>query len=60
MTPDEDIRSLCAEGALEEAFSRIVSRYSERLYFHVRPMTDSHEDADDLVQEIFIKKCKKK
>lgn len=55
MSQDGDIRALCSEGALEEAFNLIVTRYSERLYFHVRPMMESHEDADDLVQEIFIK-----
>ena len=55
MTTDDDIRALCSEGRLEEAFSLIVSRYSEKLYFHIRPMVDRHEDADDLIQEIFIK-----
>lgn len=40
---------------LETLFNGIVAEYSERLYMHVRPMVASHEDADDLVQEIFIK-----
>lgn len=39
----------------EALFNRIVSEYSERLYWHVRDMVGSHDDADDLLQEIFIK-----
>jgi RNA polymerase sigma-70 factor (ECF subfamily) len=39
----------------EARFNQIVSDYSEKIYWHVRPMVESHEDADDLVQEIYIK-----
>ena len=40
---------------LEQVFNSIVKQYSERLYWHVRRMVGSHEDADDLLQEIFLK-----
>jgi len=40
---------------LEQIFNSIVKQYTERLYWHVRRMVGSHEDADDLLQEIFIK-----
>ncbi|MBP5520972.1 MAG: RNA polymerase sigma factor [Bacteroidales bacterium] len=40
---------------LELQFNSLVRRYSEPLYWHVRSMVGSHEDADDLLQEIFIK-----
>ena len=40
---------------LESIFNRIVKEYSERLYWHVRRMVGCHEDADDLLQEIFLK-----
>jgi RNA polymerase sigma-70 factor (ECF subfamily) len=40
---------------LEQVFNGIVKQYSERLYWHVRRMVGSHEDADDLLQEIFLK-----
>ena len=40
---------------LEQVFNQIVSDYSERLYWHVRRMVASHEDADDLLQEIYLK-----
>ena len=40
---------------LEQVFNSIVKQYSERLYWHVRRMVGSHEDTDDLLQEIFLK-----
>ena len=52
---DDDIIRLYREGECEKAFTEIVNAYSERLYWHVRRFVCSHEDADDLVQEIFIK-----
>ena len=39
----------------EQVFNQIVREYSERLFWHVRRMVGSHEDADDLLQEIFLK-----
>lgn len=39
----------------EKIFNEIVEEYSERLYWHVRRFVHSHEDTDDLLQEIFIK-----
>ena len=40
---------------LEQVFNNIVREYSERLYWHVRRMVGSHEDTDDLLQDIFLK-----
>lgn len=42
-------------GEREAAFEEVVRNYRERLYWHVRRFTCSHEDTDDLLQEIFIK-----
>ena len=39
----------------ETRFNEIVRDYSEKIYWHVRPMVESHEDADDLVQDVFVK-----
>lgn len=52
---DNEIIALYQEGRREEAFNAIVMGYSERLYYHVRSLVDSHEDADDLLQEVFVK-----
>lgn len=38
-----------------EAFSRMVSQYGERLYWQVRRIVLVHEDADDVLQNTFIK-----
>lgn len=43
------------ERSREEAFSALVRKYQEKIYWHVRRMVVDHDDADDLVQEIFIK-----
>lgn len=40
---------------LETYFNELVRQYSEPLYWHVRTMVGSHEDADDLLQDIFVK-----
>lgn len=55
MMQDGDIIRLYRDGEEERAFSEIVKAYSERLYWHVRRFVCCHEDADDLVQEIFVK-----
>ncbi len=36
-------------------FNLLVRQYQERIYWHVRRMVIDHDDADDLVQEVFIK-----
>lgn len=38
-----------------EAFERIVNQYSEQLYWQIRRMVLSHDDANDLLQNTFIK-----
>lgn len=52
---DKEILELYRAGRQQEAFNQIVKTYSERLYWHVRSLVCSHEDADDLVQDIYIK-----
>ena len=46
---------LYRSGAEEKAFRIIVSTYKERLYWHIRRFTCSHEDTDDLLQDTFAK-----
>lgn len=38
-----------------EAFERIVKEYSEQLYWQIRRMVFSHDDANDLLQNTFVK-----
>lgn len=39
----------------QKAFRQLVSTYKERLYWHIRRMVTSHDDADDVLQNTFIK-----
>ena len=39
----------------QKAFERIVKVYSEQLYWQIRRMVVSHDDANDLLQNTFIK-----
>lgn len=43
------------EGKEELAFNLIVREYSERLYWHIRELVCTHEDADDLLQSTFLR-----
>ena len=52
---DKEILELYNSGQQQRAFNEIVKSYSERLYWHVRSLVCSHEDTDDLLQDIFIK-----
>ena len=51
----EEIMALYRAGDRERAFGELVKSFSERLYWHVRGLVGSHEDTDDLLQDIFIK-----
>lgn len=39
----------------EKAFTTIVKRYQEKIYWQIRRMVIRHEDADDVMQHVFIK-----
>lgn len=39
----------------KKAFEQIVTYYSEKLYWQIRKMVLSHDDANDLLQNTFIK-----
>lgn len=37
------------------AFNMLLKKYQQKIYWHVRRMVIDHDDADDLVQDVFIK-----
>lgn len=39
----------------DKAFRELISLHKERLYWHVRKIVISHDDADDVLQNTFIK-----
>ena len=46
---------LRCEQTREEGFKTLISLYTEPLYWHTRRIVVVHEDAEDVVQESFIK-----
>jgi len=39
----------------ERGFTAIIKKYQEKLYWHIRRMVVEHEDANDVLQNMFIK-----
>lgn len=39
----------------EKGFTAIIKKYQEKLYWHIRRMVVQHEDANDVLQNMFIK-----
>ncbi len=39
----------------ESAFTTILKKYQEKLYWHIRRMVIDHDDANDVLQNMFIK-----
>ena len=39
----------------EKAFTAIIKKYQERLYWHIRRMLVDHEDTNDVLQNVFIR-----
>ncbi|WP_378184268.1 RNA polymerase sigma factor [Aquimarina sp. SS2-1] len=40
---------------INNAFSKLVATYKQRLYWHIRNMVKNHDDTDDILQNVFIK-----
>ena len=43
------------EGSKEAAYTLIIKKYQEKIYWHIRRMVVEHEDANDVLQNMFIK-----
>src|SRR2546423_11235573 len=39
----------------EAAFTAIIRKYQEKLYWHIRRMVVDHDDANDVLQNVFIR-----
>jgi RNA polymerase sigma factor (sigma-70 family) len=39
----------------EKAFTAIIKKYQEKLYWHIRRMVVEHEDTNDVLQNVFIR-----
>ena len=49
------IEQLHDPGKCRDAFTRVIEHYSEPLYWQIRRMVIDHDDANDLLQNTFIK-----
>jgi RNA polymerase sigma-70 factor (ECF subfamily) len=49
------IADLKSESKRDVAFGILVKEYQERLYWHIRKIVISHDDADDVLQDTFVK-----
>jgi len=53
---DEEILSkFSVEKTQNEAFNLLLKKYQQKIYWHIRRLVIDHDDADDLVQETFVK-----
>ncbi len=53
---DDEILALLADSVTyEKGFRLLVTTYSERMYWQIRKMVLSHDDADDVLQNAFVK-----
>ncbi|MBT8191181.1 MAG: sigma-70 family RNA polymerase sigma factor [Bacteroidia bacterium] len=53
---DENILALLADDrTFDQGFRMLVKTYQERLYWTIRRIVHFHEDADDVIQNTFIK-----
>lgn len=55
MTEQALVQQLKNPKTLNIAFKELVSSYKERLYWHIRKIVINHDDADDVLQNTFIK-----
>lgn len=51
----ELIEKLRDPSTCREAFGIVIAKFTEPLYWQIRRMVENHEDANDILQETFIK-----
>jgi len=53
---DKELLGLFRESSTKEmAFTAIIKKFQEKLYWHIRKMVISHDDTNDMLQNVFIK-----
>jgi RNA polymerase sigma factor (sigma-70 family) len=51
----EILQKFSQEQTRNEAFNLLLHKYQQKIYWHIRRLVINHDDADDLVQEVFVK-----
>lgn len=52
---EEIIRLFHSKDGEQKAFRLLVSKYREKLYWHIRKIVINHEDSNDILQDTFVK-----
>lgn len=55
ITDDQILSLLQSQSSYEKGFRALMEKYQERLYWHIRKMVYEHDDANDVIQNTFIK-----
>ncbi|MEE9408661.1 MAG: RNA polymerase sigma factor [Polaribacter sp.] len=56
MSKDAELVKKLKDSTLKDkAFSELLNVYQERLYWHIRKIVSTHENADDVLQNTFIR-----
>ncbi len=55
ISDSEILEKFAKESSRNEAFGLLLQKYQQKIYWLCRRMVIDHDDADDLVQEVFIK-----
>jgi RNA polymerase sigma factor (sigma-70 family) len=56
LSKDAELVKKLKDATLKDiAFSELLSVYQERLYWHIRKIVTTHENADDVIQNTFIR-----
>lgn len=51
----EILKKFARESTRHEAFTLLLNKYQQKVYWHIRRLVIDHDDTDDLVQEVFVK-----
>ncbi len=54
MIDEHKIREICSSDP-EKGFRILMENFQEPIYYYIRRMVVSHEDAEDILQEVFIR-----
>ena len=49
----EILKKFAQENTRDEAFRLLLTKYQQKVYWHIRRMVISHDDTDDLVLDVF-------
>jgi len=55
LTDKELLENFRIEATRSYAFNLLMRKYQQRLYWHIRRIVIDHDDANDIVQNVFIK-----